>query len=149
MTSDLFKQWTEGFKQHSNQLPRFSPEKALQAGGDPNIAYYHSYFKIDDDQALEITLQPPRCDFWNFQLGNYWLESLDYRFYAVHLNQHTAKYNDDGSVRIIVSKQPPTNAAALNWMNSCGRNEGTMCVRWIRADTYPEPRCRLISLDDV
>ena len=149
MTADLFKQWTDGFKQHSNQLPRFSPEKALQAGGDPNIAYYHSYFKIDDDQALEIILHPPRCDFWNFQLGNYWLESLDYRFYAVHVNQHTAKYNDDGSVRIIVSKQPPANAAALNWMNSCGRNEGTMCVRWIRAETHPEPRCRLISLDDA
>ena len=103
-TSDLFRQWTEDFKAHTNELPRFSPEKALEAGGDPNIAYYHSYFKIEDDEALVIELTPPECDFWNFQMGNYWLESLDYRYYPVHLNKLTTKYKDDGSVRIIIAK---------------------------------------------
>ena len=149
MTADLFQQWTEEFKQHTNQLPRFNPEKALQAGGDPNIAYYHSYFKIADDEALEITFTPPNCDFWNFQLGNYWLESLDYRYFPVHINPHTAKINADGSVRIIVSKHSPKNADNLNWMNTCNRNEGTMCVRWIRAQDHPTPHTQLIKLDQV
>lgn len=149
MTSDLFQQWTEDFKQHTNELPRFNPDKALQAGGDPNIAYYHSYFKIADDEALEITLMPPKCDFWNFQLGNYWLESLDYRYFPVHLNAFTAKYNDDGSVRIIVSKMQPDNSENINWMNSCDRNEGTMCVRWVRAEDHPTPSVKLIKLADI
>jgi len=152
MTSDLFKQWTEDFKQHTNELPRFNPDKALQAGGDPNIAYYHSYFKIADDEALEITLHPPECDFWNFQLGNYWLESLDYRYHDVHINPFTAKYAEDGSVRIILSKHKPLDIdlqSDINWMDSCNRNEGTMCVRWIRASSHPDPSVRLIKLSSL
>ncbi len=145
-TSDLFKQWTEDFKQHPNSLPRFDPDKAFQAGGDPNIAYYHSYFDIADDEALVIDLQPPECDFWNFQLGNYWLESLDYRYFPVHLNKLTAKYNADGSVRVVVCKTDP---GVDNWMDTCGRNEGTMCVRWIRAKTHPDPQVKLIKLKDL
>ena len=145
-TSDLFRQWTEDFKSHTNTLPRFDPAKAAQAGGDPNIAYYHSYFDIQDDEALVIDLTPPTCDFWNFQLGNYWLESLDYRYFPVHLNKLSAHYHDDGSVRIIVSKTDPR---LPNWMDTCGRNQGTLCVRWIRAESHPEPKTQLLKLKDL
>jgi len=150
-TADLFKQWTESFKLHTNQLPRFNPEKALQAGGDPNIAYYHSYFDIADDEGLLIHLTPPECDFWNFQLGNYWLESLDYRYYPVHLNKHTAQYEADGSVTILVSKTSPAELGKTvkNWMNTCGHNQGTMCVRWIRAEAHPTPKTELIKLSTL
>jgi len=104
------------------------------------------------DEALEITLHPPECDFWNFQLGNYWLESLDYRYHDVHINPFTAKYAEDGSVRIILSKHKPLDIdlqSYINWMDSCNRNEGTMCVRWIRASSHPNPSVRLIKLSSL
>jgi hypothetical protein len=138
----LFAQWTEGFRKQPNSLPRFDPKTALQAGGDPNIAYYHGWFELADDEVLLIELRPPACEFWNFQLANYWLESLDYRYFPVHLNKLTARYRDDGSVRIVVAKEDP---GVDNWMNTCGRNSGTMCVRWIRADQHPQPACRVIK----
>jgi hypothetical protein len=146
--SALFASWTEDFKQHINELPRFDPDRAFEAGGDPNIAYYHSYFKIADDEALVIEFTPPKCDFWNFQLANYWMESLDYRFFPVHLNKLTAKYNDDGSVRIVVSPTNPGEGID-NWMDTCGKNEGTMCVRWIRAEEHPVPQTRLVKLSEL
>lgn len=139
----LFASWTEDFKQHVNKMPRFNPEKALQAGGDPNIAYYHGYFKLAEDEALVIDIAPPECDFWNFQLGNYWLESLDYRYFPVHLNKHTAKYKADGSVQIVIAKHDP---ACDNWVDTCGHDEGTMCVRWIKSEEYPEPQTRVLKL---
>ena len=145
-TAKLFASWSEDFKQHTNTLPRFDPERAHQAGGDPNIAYYHSYFKIADDEALIIDLTPPKCEFWNFQLANYWLESLDYRYFPVHLNKHTAKYHKEGQVRIVIAKQDP---GVENWMNTCNRNEGTMCVRWIRANDYPQPKTQLVKLSEL
>ena len=145
-TSAMFRQWTEDFRQHTNELPRFDPHKALQAGGDPNIAYYHSVFSIADDEALIVELTPPECDFWNFQLGNYWLESLDYRYYPVHLNKQMAKYDAEGKVRIVISKTDP---GVANWMDTCGRNEGTMCVRWIRAKDHPQPQTRLVKLTEL
>ena len=147
-TSQLFAQWTEDFRKHPNTLPRFDPAKATQAGGDPNIAYYHGYFKIADDEALVVEVTPPQCDFWNFQLANYWLESLDYRYFPVHLNKHMAHYETNGSVRIVVSKTKPL-APIANWLDTCGRNEGTMCVRWIRSTSFPDPRVHIVKLDTL
>jgi hypothetical protein len=67
------------------------------------------------------------------------------------LNKHTAHYNADGSVTIIVAK---TNPAAVgintpNWMNTCHRNEGTMCVRWIRAASHPTPHTKIVKLSQL
>jgi hypothetical protein len=101
---------------------------------------------LADDEALVVTLTPPECDFWNFQLANYWLESLDYRFRKIHVNKHTAVYRPDGSVEIVVATQDPGHP---NWLDSCGHRRGTMCVRWIRAKTHPDPQTRVVKLADV
>jgi hypothetical protein len=145
-TSAVFKQWADGFAGHINELPQFDSNVAMAAGGDPNIVYYHSAFDIADDEALIVELHPPTCDFWNFQLANYWMESLDYRYFPVHLNKGTAKYRDDGSVRIVVAKTDPN---CDNWMNTCEHNTGTFCVRWIRADEHPTPQVKKVKLADV
>ncbi len=144
-TAHVFKQWVEGMRQHPNTLPRFDPDVAFKAGGDPHIAYYHSWFDLADDEALLISFTPPECQHWNFQLANYWLESLDYRYWPVHLNKGTAHYEADGSVRIIVSKTAPSTPQA-NWLDTCGRNHGSMCLRWIKAATQPQPQCQVIKL---
>jgi len=145
-TSRLFDGWARDWQKHLNQLPRFPHEKAFAAGGDPNIAYYHSYFELADDEALLVTLTPPECDFWNFQLANYWLESLDYRFRKVHVNKHTAVYRQDGSVEIVVTASDPGHP---NWLDTCGHRRGTMCVRWIRAETHPDPQTRVVKLAEL
>jgi hypothetical protein len=145
-TARLFDSWARDWKKHPNQLPRFPHEKAFAAGGDPNIAYYHSYWELADDEALVVTLAPPECDFWNFQLANWWLESLDYRFRKIHVNKHTAVYRPDGSVEIVVAARDPGH---LNWLDTCGHRRGTMCVRWIRAKTHPDPQARVAKLANL
>ncbi|MEH6582912.1 MAG: DUF1214 domain-containing protein [Halioglobus sp.] len=145
-TSTIFANWAEDFKQHKNELPRFDPAVAYAAGGDPKIAYYHSYFELADDEALVVDLNPPECEYWNFQLANYWLESLDFRYYQIHLNQHTAHYNVDGSVRVVISKNDP---GVPNWLNTTGHKNGTMCVRWLGAKEHPTPIARLVKLSEI
>lgn len=145
-TATLFSSWAENCKEHKNELPRFDPEIAYAAGGDPKIAYYHSYFELADDEALVVDLLPPECEYWNFQLANYWLESLDYRYYQIHLNQHTATYNEDGSVRVVICKSDP---GVPNWLNTTGHNAGTMCVRWLGAKEHPTPAAKVIKLSEI
>lgn len=145
-TSQLFASWTEDFRRVPNELPRFDPAKALAAGGDPNIAYFHGWYEIADDEALVIDITPPECDFWNFQLGNYWLESLDYRYFPVHLNQGMATYRPDGSVRIVIARTDP---GVPNWMDTCGHRHGTVCVRWVGADEHPVPEATVMKLAQV
>jgi len=142
----LFAGWARGFQAHTNELPRFDPDKAFAAGGDPNIAYYHGYWRLGPDEALVIEATPPECDYWNFQLANHWLESLDYRYFKVHVNKHTATYGEDGLVRVVVAHRDP---GLPNWLDTCGHRQGAMCWRWIRAAEHPQPRTRVVKLAEL
>jgi hypothetical protein len=142
----LFAKWARDFQQHSNQLPRFDQEVSNQAGGDPNIAYYHSHWRLAPDEALVIEVAPPQCENWNFQLNNYWMESLEYRYFRIHVNKFSAVYRPDGSVRIVVAHSDP---GVANWVQTAGHDNGTMLFRWIRAAAHPVPQTRVVKLSTV
>ena len=142
----LFAKWARDFQRHSNRLPMFDPEVSNAAGGDPNIAYYHSHWALDDDEALLIEVTPPQCEYWNFQLNNYWMESLDYRYHNIHTNKHLAHYEGDGSVRLVVAHEYPE---LPNWIDTAGHASGTMCFRWVRAETHPQPQTRVVRLREL
>ncbi len=142
----MFASWANGFEQHVNELPEFDRDRAKMAGGDPNIVYYHSYWKLAPDEALVIDATPPPCDHWNFQLNNHWMESLDYRYFRIHVNSKTASYRPDGSVRIVVAHDDP---GVPNWIQTVGHQRGTMCFRWVRAETHPRPATRVVKRAEV
>jgi hypothetical protein len=144
--SMLFARWSRDFGRHVNELPRFDPDTSTAAGGDPGIAYYHSAWRLDPDEALVIEAEPPACETWNFQLDNHWMESLDYRHHTIHVNKHTAKLEPDGSVRIVVAHEDP---GLPNWIDTAGHRHGTMCLRWIRAEDHPQPRTRVVPLREL
>lgn len=136
--------WADGFqRKHLNQLPLFDVEASNAAGGDPNIRYYHSYWKLEEDECLVIdAVMPPNCQHWNFQLNNHWMESLDYRYYPVWTNKFMARYREDGSIRIIVAHRDPNGNDERRWqgvwMDTAGHRQGTMCFRWIQAGCSDE-----------
>ena len=142
----LFAKWARDFQKHTNELPLFDPEVSNAAGGDPNIVYYHSHWRLGPDEALVIEAHPPKCEHWNFQLNNYWMESLDYRYHTIHVNKHTAEYEPNGSVKIVVAHRDP---GVPNWIDTVGHDSGTMCFRWVRADEHPQPRARVVKFDDI
>lgn len=142
----LFAKWARDFQRHSNSLPMFDPEVSNAAGGDPNIVYYHSHWALAADEALVIEVTPPVCEYWNFQLNNYWMESLDYRYHDIHTNKHLVQYEADGSIRLVVAHEDPR---LPNWIETAGHALGTMCFRWVRAETHPEPRTRVAKLREL
>ena len=142
----LFAKWARDFQRHSNRLPMFDPAVSNAAGGDPKIAYYHSHWSLVADEALLIEVTPPPCEYWNFQLNNYWMESLDYRYHDIHTNKHLAQYEADGSVRLVVAHEDP---GLPNWIDTAGHMSGTMCFRWVRAESHPEPGTRVLKLDEL
>jgi hypothetical protein len=156
----LFQDWAAGFAARPNELPRFDPAISDAAGGAPHIAYYHGYWRLAEDEALVIESTPPDCDYWNFQLNNHWMESLDYRYFNITVNKHTAKVAPDGSVRIVVAHHDISNShlsdslsrelgGPVSWIDTCGHDRGTMCLRWVRASSHPEPRTRVIRVARV
>lgn len=145
-TATLFADWAEGFARRKNELPKFDPKVAAAAHGDPNIVYYHGYFELADDEALLVEVTPPRCEYWNFQLNNHWMESLDYRWHTIALNHFGAKARPDGSVRLVVSLRDP---GVPNWLDTAGHRRGTMCLRWVGAREHPDPRTRVVKRAEV
>ena len=143
----LFARWANGFRKHTNRLPLFDPAISNAAGGDAYIIYYHSHWKLGPGEALVVEVKPPACDSWNFQLNNYWMESLDYRYFTVCINKASAHYEADGTVRVTVAHRDP---GVPNWINTCGHQEGTMCWRWYRLSpgaAAVEPACAVIHTE--
>ena len=139
-TAGWFGNWVADMAEHAPPNTFYLPpaENHRAVGGDPNVRIYLGRWQLADDEALTITLTPPECDYWNFQLGNIWAESLDYRFRPVYTNSGHAKTNSDGTVTLVVSAKDPGHG---NWMDTAGHSHGTMCVRWVRANEPPQPEC--------
>lgn len=142
----LFAKWARDFQKHTNQLPQFDQDVSDAAGGDPNITYYHSHWALAAREAMVIEVKPPDCEYWNFQLNNYWMESLDYRHHTIHTNAHLATYQDDGLLRIVVSHVDP---GVPNWIETAGHESGTMCFRWVKATSAPQPQSRVVPVDTL
>lgn len=143
---DLFTGWAESFAKRPNVL--HAPPDAVRAPAHKatNQVFYHGYWKLAPDEALVVTATPPACRYWNFQLNNYWLESLDYRYHPITVNKHSVRLEPDGSFRIIVAARDPGFG---NWMDTAGHAQGTMGLRWNLAYDPPEPVCRVVRFDDL
>jgi hypothetical protein len=148
-TANMFVDWMRDFGAHVNQLPPNDQLMCQRSGGDSNIFYCNSRWQLEPDQALVIEPRRiPRCDAWNFQVSNFWMESLDYRVHRIHTNQHLAKPEADGRVRIVVAHRDP-GARFPNWLTTDGHREGGMLFRWIGADEHPEVDTRVVPFAEL
>jgi len=141
-----FADWVKLFKTNPNQLATVDQTMFFRAGGDPNIFYLHGYWTLKPDEALVIKVKPPECEFWNFQLDDYWMESLDYRYAPIWVNSHTAKYNSDGSVTLTIARE---DRGFANWIDTDGHTTGSMLLRWTRASSHPLPLCKVVKLTEA
>jgi hypothetical protein len=143
-TANLFVGWMRRFEAHTNALPPNDQEMCRRAGGDANIHYHNSRWRLAPDEALRIEVEPPECATWNLQISNFWMESLDYRYHRIHLNKFTAHYEDDGSVRIALAHRDP-GPAWPNWLETCEHGEGAMLFRYVGAARHPPIATRVVK----
>jgi hypothetical protein len=144
-TAKLFVDWMNAYSAHENQLPSDDQERCMRAGGDSQIHYLQSRWRVGPDEALWIRVpRIPECATWNLQISNYWMESLDYRYLKIHLNKHTAHCEPDGSVRIVLSPKNP-GSRYKNWLTTAGHPEGGMLFRWVEAKEFPPVETRLVK----
>ena len=91
-------------------------------------------------------MKPPPYDFvyWGLVIVNPWTESYDYRYTTTHWNNGSARRNADGTWTLIVAGEDP---GVGNWLDTGGRLEGTITLRWVLAgDAPPAPDCAVVPL---
>lgn len=123
-----------------------APEGAANMQGSNAQQYGAGHFMLGDGEALLIEFVPPDARYWNFELGDFWMRSLDYANRPISITDHQAVIDPDGVVRLVVSARDPGLA---NWLDTTGAPEGTMTYRWNGASTHPHPQTRKILLEDL
>jgi hypothetical protein len=141
-----FLAWTDAFAANPNTVPRIPDALQVAAQGDPNTHYYGGYFEVAPEEALVIEIVPPECEYWNLQLCNHWLESLDFTSYGVSVNHHSAVADPKGVVRIVVSHRDPGQP---NWLDTAGHERGCIILRQVGTPKPYDPVCRVVPLADL
>jgi len=146
-TAHLFADWAHSYQPAVNTLPFADQALCQSVGGDPNILYYHGFWKLNVEEALIIHIPHlPECDFWNVVIQNYWMESLDFRYGHVCINKETAHHEPDGSIKVIFSARNPGHP---NWLDTAGHACGTMCFRMVGAKEPAEVNTRIVQLNSL
>ncbi|MGC6330536.1 DUF1214 domain-containing protein [Rhizorhabdus sp. FW153] len=107
-------------------------------GGEPLICYW----MLPKDEALIIRVRPPEARYWAVEFGNYWWETMDYRYRLANTNCHYAALEEDGELIVVVSHDDP---GVANWLDPSGHSEGYVTYRWMIADHYPVPTCQQVK----
>ncbi len=141
-----FLAWTEAFREHAHEIRELDPKFLTFAQGDPNTRYFYSYWDLAEDEVMVIEFTPPVCDYWNLQIGNHWLESLDHLHYDTHVNHATVQSEDDGSVRIVIARRDP---GVANWLDTAGHERGGLALRFVGAKEIPEAATRVVKLGEL
>ncbi len=142
-TANTFADWSEWFKQTPNRIYEREQSFWYRAGGDPKIWYGHAYYDLQPGEAWVLEVMPPKCRFWNFQIDNWWMESLDHVNHKIWINGAQARYEPDGRVIVVCAEKDPGFG---NWVDIAGHRQGTALWRWVEAEEFPVPSCRVIKL---
>lgn len=111
-------------------------------GGEPLICYW----KVPPDEALVVRVTPPPASYWAVEFGNYWWETMDYRYRLSSTNCHHAVLEDNGELLLVVAHRDP---GVPNWLDPSGHEEGYITVRWIGAAHYPAPQCVQVKREEL
>ncbi len=107
-------------------------------GGEPLICYW----QVPEDECLVVSVTPPDASYWSVEFGNYWWETMDYRYQLCSTNCHHATLEDNGQLILVVSHDDP---GVPNWLEPSGHREGYITVRWMGAREYPIPTCSQVK----
>ena len=141
-------EFTEDIFRNPNEFIPYDPLNPIAQLFSPTSdnQYVVAAFQLQQDEAMVITVKPPDTIYWSIQLWNRWFESLDFRYHQVIINKHQAHLEPDGTFSVIVALQNP---GMPNWLDTAGHKEGLVCFRWMLCEENPEPKCKVVKLNEL
>jgi hypothetical protein len=103
-------------------------------------------WRVAHDEALVVEWTPTPARFWLVELDNVWAATVDYRWRLSNLNAEQAAYEEDGSVRMILSHVDP---GVPNWLDLSGWSEGALNIRMLLCTEAPTFATRLVKVPDL
>lgn len=140
--ADMIDLW----KARPNEFLAYGELEKNQIDFTPGGTPFITYWQLPEDEALIVRVHPPAARFWAVEFGNYWWETMDYRYRLTNTNMHYAQLEDDGELIMVIAHQDP---GLPNWLDPSGHSEGYVTFRWIGADSYPRPVATQVKLAEL
>ncbi|MDH6244294.1 DUF1214 domain-containing protein [Mycobacterium sp. OTB74] len=112
-----------------------------------DACYSYGSFVLGDDEALVITHRPPPCRFWNLVVWNQFMANPGVNDARSSVNGSSAVQNSDGSITIVLSKEPTAHPNSLTTLDY---PQGILAFRWFLTDEVPaKPEVQLVKVADA
>jgi hypothetical protein len=142
----LYKTIKPELLESPNTLVTAEASELGAADSTPDNLYMIGTFRLAEDEALIIDLEPPDTRYWSVTLENIWHECIDPRRRRSSLTNAAAIPTSEGLVRIVASASDP---GVDNWLDTGGRHRGFVIVRWLDNPTAPPLSSRVMPLAAV
>jgi len=117
-----------GIKTKTNAVNTFKqPEQSDDLGTLVSQASSFGHFKIEDDEALIVTINQGGASYFIVPATNPWTITVSPGAIQCSLNNAQAIADADGQYRFVISLTDP---GVHNWISSSNLHEGTMMLRW-------------------
>lgn len=117
------------------------------ASGLGNQRYVEGLFELEEDEALIIETEiPTDCSYWSYQLVDDFWRSLEWVHRQSSLNGFTARLDQDGKFRAVVSLRDP---GVPNWLDTVGRKSGMIYGRWTNSTSDIAPTVTMMKVAEV
>ncbi len=110
----------------------------------PDIQYSGCWWELAEDEAVVISGKKLDCRYWSIQIFSRWMESPDYRYNQVSINNSDIIFEEDGSFKVYLCAHNP---GFKNWISTDGFHNGQVCFRALLADEAPEVHYQVEKID--
>lgn len=121
----------------------------IPGAGVPSAVSSAGRYELDTDEALIVETPVPDVVHGGIQLGNYWVESIDYASRQTSLNWFQSTPDSDGIIRYVLAAEDP---GVPNWLDIGGHPRGGIFMRWQSAEgeNYPDkPVVKIVQFDEI
>jgi len=112
----------------------------------PGIGYVGAMFKLAPDEAILIEGRDVPCRYWSAQILTKFLESGEYRYHPVSINNRQVQADEEGSFRIYASH---VNPGVRNWMSTQGYSRGQVVIRTLLAEEDMDAQLSVVKLSEI
>jgi hypothetical protein len=112
----------------------------------PDNLYMIGTFRLDEEQALVIDLEPPETRYWNVTVESIWHEVVPPRRRRSSVTNAHVEPDAAGAVRVVVSARDPGSGT---WLDTGGLRRGFVLVRWLDNPAPPAVRTAVVPLAEL
>jgi hypothetical protein len=121
----------------------------IPGAGVPTAVSSAGRYSLSEDEALIIETPVPDVVHGGIQLGNLWVESIDYQTRQTSLNWFQSTPDSDGIIRYVLAHEDP---GVPNWLDISGHPDGGIFMRWQSPteESYPDkPVVKVVAFDEI